>query len=455
MTPLATLARQCFAAALEAVHPRQVLRQVTFTAQGVRFGSSALEPEGAFLLVGLGKAGATMASAALRQAVRKPQETFILVPQGAPVPQEVQAFTRYGTHPGVSEENARAAAELLHLLAHLSPADGVLLLLSGGSSALLSLPLEGVKVEELDALTRKLLQRGATIHQLNTVRKHLTQTLGGRLAAACPGQILALVLSDVPDNDLSVVASGPTVPDTTTAPQAAAVLRRFGLASAFPQLVQLLEGEACETPKPGDARLSRALTLLLASNKEALEAARRFLVEAGFRPQVLTPCLRGEAREVGRALGAAIATAAPGTALLAAGETTVTVKGKGQGGRNLELALAAACELAGLSHRCLLAAATDGVDGSSPAAGAVVDGQTLGRAQKAGKDPGRALRDNNSWDFFAPLPEAILTGPTGTNVADLVIALSAPVRKPTKKLPKALWQQPTPSPPGLAKGGGP
>lgn len=426
MTPLAQLARKVFAVGLEAVHPRAVMRRVRFTGSGVRFDDDAMEPAGRFVLVAVGKAGGQMAGAFLARSLRRPDQVWVLVPRGVPVPPAVVPHTRLGTHPQVTEENASHARELADLLRRLERDDGVVVLLSGGSSALLSEPLPGISVHQLAELTAALLRAGATIAQLNTVRKHLCRPLGGRLAALCPAPLLALVLSDVPGDDLATVASGPTVPDPTTSEDALAVLSRFGLATRFPWAVAALEKPDSETPKPDDPRFRNKTTRLLGSNRDALAAMAAALAAEGLTPHLVTHRLRGEAREVGRTLGALLVNAPPGTAFLAGGETTVQVTGSGTGGRNLELALAAARELAGHSHRCLLAAGSDGVDGTSPAAGAVVDGGTVRRARRQGKDPEQALAENDSWGFFSGLPEAIVTGPTGTNVADLVIALAAP-----------------------------
>lgn len=448
MTPLASLARSCYAAALAAVHPRNLMGKLSFNNEGVGSHGVWLEPKGKLVLVSVGKAGATMAEAFLLRTKRQPEEIFVLVPKGTAVADTLAPFTRFGSHPGVSEENAAATANLKELLAVLTPEDGVVFLVSGGASALLSLPVEGVTVEELSRLTWELSRRGATIRQLNIVRKHLGAVLGGKLASICPGQILTFVLSDVPGNNLDLVASGPTLPDPSTCDQALEILKRFGLHRIFPHIGEILLSGKNETPKPGDPLLNRAKTLLLGSNQEALDAMKATLAGAGFRSWVLTSQLRGEAREVGRTLGTLIRVAAPGIALLAAGETTVTVKGPGEGGRNLELALGAAESLAGHQHRCLLAAGTDGVDGSSPAAGAVVDGQTLWRGQKAGRDPEKAFQANDSWGFFVGLPETIMVGPTGTNVADVVVALSAPQASWQLPLEGKPWQRPT-APSGL------
>lgn len=426
MTPLTQLARKIFAVGLEAVHPRTLMRQVTFTPRGLRFGEHVLEPSGKLAVLSVGKAGGTLAEAFLTHTWRRPDALWVYVPHRAPVPATVAPLARYGSHPRVSQENVANAREIAAAALALTPEDGLLLLVSGGSSALLMAPLPGLETTTVDALLWELITAGATIGEVNTVRKHLGMLLGGRLAALCPASLLALVLSDVPGDDLTTVGSGPTVADPTTATHALAVLHRFGLETRFPQVVHALQNPESETPKPGDPRLNGKATALLGSNREALEAMAASLAGEGFRPRILTRRLRGEAREIGKVLAALLANAAPGTALLAGGETTVRVVGEGRGGRNLELALAAAMELAGHRHRCLLAAGTDGVDGSSPAAGAVVDGFTVARAAKQGKNVKKALAENDSWGFFADSPEAIITGPTGTNVADLVVGLVAP-----------------------------
>lgn len=426
MTPLAQLARKVFAVGLEAVHPRTLLRKVTYTPRGLRFGEHALEPSGRLAVLAVGKAGATMAEAFLAHTLRQPDSLWVYVPHRAPVSASLASQARYGSHPRVSQENVAHARDLANAVAALTPEDGLLVLLSGGSSALLLAPLPGLEPTAVDALLWELMTAGATIGELNTVRKHLGLLLGGRLAARCPAPVLALVLSDVPGDDLATVGSGPTVPDPTTAAQALAILHRFGMATRYPQVVQRLQSPESETPKPGDASLEGKATVLLGSNREALEAMAAALTDEGFRPRILTHRLRGEAKEMGKVLAGLLADAAPGSAFLAAGETTVRVRGNGQGGRNLELALAAALQLAGHRHRCLLAAGTDGIDGTSPAAGAVVDGFTVARAARRGRNAEKALAENDSWGFFANLPEAIVTGPTGTNVADVVVGLVAP-----------------------------
>jgi len=435
VSQLADLARAMFAAAVDAVRPAALMRRVAFLTDGVAIADSTLAPRRQLVLVALGKAAPGLAAAFLARCRRPPDRLFALAPYGVPASPEVEPFLRRGAHPLPDEAGERAAEELLRLLADLTPEDGVVLLLSGGSSALLTAPLPGITRQEVVAVTRALLNAGAGIYELNAVRKHLLAATGGRLAAACPAPILTLILSDVPGDDLATIASGPTVADPTTYADALEVLRRRGVADSFPQVAEFLRqgasGHLAETPKPGDPALHRSRVHLLGSNREALEAAADTATSAGFTALVLTRTYRGEARALGEALGALacqLDNSAP-RAVLAAGETTVTIRGTGRGGRNLEAALAAAGPLYGVPGRCVLVAGSDGVDGSSPAAGAVVNGDTLRRGATRGRDAAAALADNDSWGFFAGSDEAIVTGPTGTNVADLAFILVAGGRR--------------------------
>ncbi len=430
MTPLADLARDLFAAAVAAVSPESLVRRLAFSPAGVAFGADEQYPAGKLVLTALGKAAPGLAAAFLRSSPRPPDRVFVLAPDSVEVPGSVAPHTRVASHPLPDARGEAATAELLGLLAGLAPEDGVVLLLSGGASSLLALPLPGIERAAVGALSASLMAGGASIRELNTVRKHLLAATGGRLAAACPAPILTLAVSDVPGDDLATIASGPTVADATTFADAAAVLARHGLAGSFPEVAAFLaaagEGKSSDSPKPGDPRLAKGCARLLGTSRDALQAAAAAARRAGLTARVLSRRLHGEARAVGEALAGLARALAPGeaTALLFAGETTVRVHGDGCGGRNLELALAAACALRGTTERCLLAAGTDGVDGGSPAAGAVVDGGTIGRGAARGRDPLAALDRNDSWGFFAGLPDALVTGPTGTNVADVVFVLA-------------------------------
>jgi glycerate 2-kinase len=429
VTPLAELARSMFAAAVAAVQPTGLMRRLTFSDRGVAFEDAVLEPSGRLVLAAIGKAAPGLAKAFLTRTRRMPDVVFVLAPDGVPVAEELLPATRRASHPLPDQRGEAGTAELLALVSSLAAQDGVVLLLSGGGSALLAQPLEGMRRSDVTSLTGALLAAGADIHELNAVRKHLLAAAGGRLAAACPAALLTLAISDVPGDDLATIASGPTVADPTTFAEALTVLRRRALVAGFPNVVAFLErgagGTLPESPKRGDGTLARSRARLLGSSREALAAAAQVAREAGFSVLEVTRRMRGEARELGVCLAGLAASAGKGdaTTLLFAGETTVTVRGRGRGGRNLEVALGAALAMVGGAERCILAAGTDGVDGAAPAAGAVVDGNTVGRGLRRGRNAAAALAENDSWGFFEDLEEAIVTGPTGTNVADLAFVL--------------------------------
>jgi hydroxypyruvate reductase len=343
------------------------------------------------------------------------------------------------SHPVPDERGLAAAREVAALARSLGRDDLLLVLLSGGASALLPAPAEGVSLDDKARVTALLLRAGATIHETNAVRKHLSSLKGGGLArAAHPARVATLVLSDVVGDDTSTIASGPTVPDATTFADALAVLaRRDVLADAPLAVRRRLEagarGEVAETPKPGDPLFRRNSVRIVGSNRLSLDAAARSVRKAGFRPVVLTTRLEGEAREAARVLVAVLREcvdagrpARPPVCLLAGGETTVTVRGPGQGGRNQEMAVAAAAALDGFARPAVVACfATDGIDGASEAAGGVVDDRTAARAAALGLAPPAAfIAASDTRNFLGPLGELIVTGPTGTNVVDVVLLLA-------------------------------
>jgi hydroxypyruvate reductase len=356
------------------------------------------------------------------------------VDEDAPGPRRI--LFRTAGHPLPDRRGLAAARQVETLARGLRRADVLLVLLSGGASALLPAPAPGLTLADKVETTRLLLEAGADIESLNAVRKHLSRLKGGGLARlAHPARVVALALSDVVGDDLSVIASGPTVPDPTRYVDAGAVLHRHRLWSRVPPRVRRrLEagraGRLPETPKPGDPVFRRVTTSVLAGAREALAAAARAARRAGFETHVVTRTLRGEARDAGADLAHGLL-AGPferPACRLAAGETTVRVRGPGVGGRNLELAVAAARPLAG--RDALLAAfATDGRDGASRSAGGVVTGSTLERARRLGlADPEAFLDVSDAESYLAPLGDLIVTGPTGTNVADLVVMLAGPLR---------------------------
>ncbi len=335
-------------------------------------------------------------------------------------------------HPLPDERNIHAAQAIARVAREAGEGDNLIALISGGGSAMLTLPAEGLTLEDLRLITDALQKAGAPITDLNTVRKHCEQLKGGGLARlAYPARVWSFILSDVVGDALSVIASGPTAPDPTTYADALAVLRRYGVQDAVPAVTAHLEagarGERPETVKPGDAALAHVTNLLIGSNRLALEAARRRAIEEGWRVVGFEFGVEGEARLVGMslALRARDILQRPDrpACYLMGGETTVTVHGTGRGGRNQELALAAAIALDGVEGVAVAAFATDGVDGPSEAAGAIVTGQTCARARALGLDPEAYLNNNDSYTFFRQVGGLIELGPTGTNVNDIAIAL--------------------------------
>ena len=343
-------------------------------------------------------------------------------------------------HPLPDQGGLAAALEVEGLARGLGQGDLLLVLLSGGASALLPAPVDGVTLNDKARVTRQLLRAGATIQELNAVRKHLSRLKGGGLARlASPARVACLVLSDVVGDELSTIASGPTVPDPTTFGEARRILERRGGWRAAPAAVRRhLErgerGEIVETPKPGAPIFAGVHTQVIGGNRLSLEAAARTARRLGLRPVLLTARLAGEAREAGGLLASVLRETLesghpvrPPVCLLAGGETTVTVRGGGVGGRNQELVLGAVTGLAACPGPVVAAAlGTDGIDGVSSAAGAIADQTSLARATALGlPSPTVFLAANDATAFFAPLGDLIVTGPTGTNVADLAILLTA------------------------------
>jgi hydroxypyruvate reductase/glycerate 2-kinase len=340
-------------------------------------------------------------------------------------------------HPLPDENGLKATAEVMRLAGTFDAHTFALCLISGGGSALLVAPYGAVSLREKQEATDLLLKAGAEIHELNAVRKHASKVKGGRLAEiAFPATIESLILSDVIGDRLDVIASGPTAPDGTTYDDAVKVIEKYGLTrQVAPSILHLLRegaaGRAPETPKAGSPVFLRVTNRVVGNNGSALEAARRRAAELGFDAAVVSGEVRGEAREMGRRLAeAAVAAggAGPGGAgkarcLISGGETTVTVKGHGLGGRNMELALAFAIEVEGTEGIALLSAGTDGTDGPTDAAGAIVDGQTAAKARARGIEPEKYLAHNDSYHFFKEAGGLFRTGPTGTNVMDVQVML--------------------------------
>ncbi len=426
--PARELLRQAFAAAVAAADPLQVLAAHLPPAESLRGRRT--------LAVGAGKAAASMAMAVEQHWPAAAHLSGLVVTRyahGLPC-RRIEVLE--AGHPVPDEAGERGAQRIAELAAGLDPEDLLLCLVSGGGSSLLSLPVAGVPMAELRAVTRALLASGAPIQEMNIVRKHLSRIQGGRLAQATRARVLALVVSDVAGDDLSAIASGPCAPDPSTFADALDVLGRWGVdapAGVLAHLRRGLRGEIAETPKPGDPLFARVEHRLVATARGSLLAAARVFEAAGVRPVVLGDTITGEARDVAQVLGA-IAREIAGhdspfarpVVLLSGGECTVTVRGQGRGGRCSEFLLALARELTGVPGAWALAADTDGIDGIEDNAGALLTPDTLARAQTAGLDARRRLDDNDGYGFFSALGDLVVTGPTRTNVNDFRAILLLP-----------------------------
>ncbi len=404
------LLRAMFDAAVAAADPMAVLA-----------GHLPERPGGRTVVVGAGKASARMAEA-LEAVWQGPLEGLVITRYGHARPcRQVEIVE--AAHPVPDEAGADAARRILDMVAGLGEDDLVIALISGGGSALMTLPADGITLDEKKAVNEALLASGAAIGEMNVVRKHLSAIKGGRLASAAhPARVVGLLISDVPGDDPAVIASGPTVGEKSTPRDALGILEHYGIDVPESVRVHLGRGEDC--PDPGDPRLARAGNRIIAAPQLSLEAAAEVARGAGYRPMILGDAIEGEAREVAK-VHAGIARQvlrheqplpAP-CVLLTGGETTVTLRGKGKGGRNVEFLLSLAVALDGLPVHAI-ACDTDGVDGAEEVAGAVMGPDTLARARAAGLDPRAELRENNGHGFFAALGDQVVTGPTLTNVND-------------------------------------
>ncbi|MDD3492365.1 MAG: DUF4147 domain-containing protein [Candidatus Thermoplasmatota archaeon] len=412
-------ALRCLEAALRAADPYRATRRALH-----RNGETVVVDDNSYFLsryqhiylIGFGKASLGMARAA-RQVF--PVDKGAVITTERATLEGLSVYT--GTHPLPSARNVEATRHLLDLVKEAGPGDLLVTLVSGGGSALLCQPR--ISLEAMQTLTRELINAGCTIQELNAVRRHLSTVKGGQLAAMSRAPVLSLIISDVIGDPLSSIASGPTAPDPTSFAHARQVLERYGLWDAHPDVCQVISageaGDISDTP----SRLDHVHNVIVARNRQACQAACTTAEERGYDARVVTTELSGEAREAGRDV-AHFARVSPRerAAYIFGGETTVTVTGGGEGGRNQELVLAAVPEMEG-ERMVLLSCGTDGIDGASPAAGAMADGRSLQRARELRLDPLDYLRRNDSHTFFKKMDDALFTGPTGTNVMDVVIAL--------------------------------
>ena len=419
-------------AALAAAEAGGLVRQALVAADIER----ALRSTGAVDVVAVGKAAGPMLLAAVSGVAKMSRRRVMGV--SAHPPQELPAGARWYTaaHPVPDDRSVAAARAVLDVAGAASDRDLLLLLLSGGASALMAMPADGVSLEDKRRTSERLLSEGAEIHALNAVRKHLSAVKGGRLAATAGGRVLTLAVSDVVGDELSAIGSGPSVPDETTFADALMALDRHGGRDRYPvavvaRLTAGASGVIPETPKAGDPRLSRSAARVIGGARTAVDGARSAAESLGYVVHVIEEPVRGEARLASRGLlqaASRIARTRSGpVCILAAGEMTVRVAGTGRGGRNQECALAMARGLDALGRAAAAASiGTDGVDGPTDAAGGVVDTTTLGRAEAAGIAPPESyLEDNDSYVFLNELGDLIRTGPTNTNVGDLQVILMA------------------------------
>ncbi|MCD6518797.1 MAG: glycerate kinase [Anaerolineae bacterium] len=425
---------QVLQAALAAVDPAEAVRRYLRCQEGVLEIAGQRYPLERYkhvYVVGAGKAGAPMAQAVEEVLGERITAGQVNVKYGYTLPTRFISLQEAG-HPIPDEAGVAGSRRIAQLLEQAGAEDLVICLISGGGSALMTLPVEGISLEEMKILTDALLRVGATINEINAIRKHLDALKGGKLARlAYPARVVSLILSDVVGNPLDVIASGPTVPDRSTFREAYGLLERYDLLEKVPSsVVEYLRrgahGEIPDTPKEGDPIFAHTQNVIVASNDIAAEAALQEARKRGFHALLLSTYVEGEAREVGKVLAALAKEEAtfsrpvPKPAcLVLGGETTVTVKGKGKGGRNQEMALSAAISIEGFEDVMIVCLATDGTDGPTDASGALADGKTVPRARERGLDPWMYLENNDSYSFFATLQDLLMTGPTNTNVNDL------------------------------------
>ncbi len=438
LTKLRKHALQIFKAGLRAVDPVAAINQyVTVSNSVLSIGKQQfdLKDYDRILVVGAGKAVAPMAKAMEEHLGNRIAAGVIVTKDEHGLPLKKIRVCE-ASHPVPDARGVAGTESILALLETAAERDLIICLISGGGSALLIAPVEEISLADKQDTTKLLLACGATIHEFNTVRKHLSRAKGGRLAQkAYPATVTSLILSDVVGDDLDVIASGPTVPDSSTFHDAEQILKGYGAwdqlaANVRKHLKKGSAGQIADTPKPGDAAFEKCSQVLVGTNLQALQAAGQKAQKLGYHPLILSSKVEGEAREVAT-FYAAIAKEIlssrnpmqPPVCVLAGGETTVTISGEGRGGRNQEFALAAAMAIDGAKNVVVLSVGTDGTDGPTDAAGAMADGATLARARQKNMDPKDFLRRNDSYRFFQKLDDLVMTGPTRTNVMDIYMLL--------------------------------
>ncbi len=427
-------------ALLGEVEPKKVVKsQLQLTNETLIVGEKSfdLSSFNNILIVGGGKASGFMAEALEEILGDRIKNGLIVVPKGTSGKYKTKKTAIHeASHPIPDNSSVEGARKIVNLVSHAQEDDLVICLISGGGSSLMALPRTGILLEDKQKVTNLLLKCGATINEINTVRKHISAFKGGQLAkAAYPATVLGLLLSDVLGDPLDVIASGPTVPDSSSFEDANRILKRYDLLEKVPVSVKkvLSEGKKGlieETPKKDDPIFKKVYNVVIGNNRLACQAAVKAMKKSGLNTMFLSSFMEGEAREVGTTLSALtkeVLTSCnplpPPVGIVVGGETTVTVTGKGKGGRNQELALAAALKIEGLDKVVIASISTDGVDGPTDAAGALVDGETLRYSRELMLDAGMFMKNNDSFEFFSRVGGLIYTGPTGTNVNDVTIMI--------------------------------
>ncbi len=425
-------------AALAAADPTRIIRKnLKLTGSILHVGTFQypLKDYRRILVIGGGKASGYMAEEIEKLLGDWITSGLVIIPDYLrPTPRSRRIRYHPATHPIPTRKGVEGVLAMLRLVDNVSRDDLVIVLVSGGGSALMPLPVEGMNLDDEAKVTSLLLRSGASIDEINTVRKHLSQVKGGRLAERLyPATVLTLIISDVVGDTIDSIASGPTAPDPTTYHDVEIVLKKYDLWFQIPKkarriITRGLSGSIPETPKQKDKVFRRVQNVIVGNNRASCLAAASAMTKAGYRTQVLSIQITGEAREVGRIFGSIVRDIrdnslpfAPPAALIAGGETTVTVRGKGKGGRNQELALAAAVKISGSYGVVIGSFATDGIEGWTNAAGAVADGSTITRGLRLRMDPKEFLINNDSYRYFSKLKDLVITGPTGTNVNDIAI----------------------------------
>lgn len=424
---------------IKSMHPKELIKRNIYVKNkeiviGGKYKISINKANNIYV-VGFGKASGAMAEEVERILGDLISDGVVIILKGTREKYDVRRIKLVeASHPIPSRENIMGAEKIVRLLEKAGRRDVVIVLISGGGSALMTLPKEKFTLEEIAKTTEVVMKAGATINELNAVRKHLSRVKGGQLLRyAYPARLYALILSDVVGDPLDTIASGPTAPDTTTYRDAYEVLKKYDLVDKVsPKIIEYFKsgiaGETPETPKPRDGLFRKANNIIIGNNRIALEKASKILNERGYRVRILSSYIEGEARDVGTVM-ASIALEInkynkpfkKPVILLAGGETTVKVRGNGVGGRNQEFVLSAGIKAKGLENIVIASMGTDGIDGNSPAAGAIIDGEIIKESLDKGIDPYTYLYNNDSFNYFSEIGGSIITGPTDTNVNDIIV----------------------------------